>query len=193
MRSVSGTLDGCRGSHGWVEGEGAIHHVTARGNDGGSIVLDAVDRSAFMRRLARTVEQHRWELWAYCLLDNHFHLIVQTAEPNLGVGMKWLKASYAQDFNHRHGRSGHLFGRRFHSRLIQSEAHLVEACAYVVLNPVRAGVVRHPRDWPWSSYRAAAGLRGHPRAVRPRRLLELLDPTGAASEEHFVAAVDTVI
>jgi putative transposase len=87
--------------------------VVARGNAGQVIVLDDRDRRAFFTRLERAVEQHSWSCLAYCLLDTHFHLIVETPKPNLGLGMRWLKSAYAQDFNYRHQRQGHVFGGRF--------------------------------------------------------------------------------
>jgi putative transposase len=91
-------------------------------------------------------------------MTNHFHLVLQTPEPNLSRGMKWLLGSYVVWFNKRHGRTGHLFGDRFHSDLIEKESYLTEAVRYVVLNPVRAGMVERPEDYRWSSYRATAGL-----------------------------------
>ena len=159
-----------------VEAPGAIHHVVAKGNAGHAIVLNDTDRRAFLERLGGTVEKHRWSCLAYCLLDNHFHLIVETPEPNLGVGMQWLKSAYAQDFNHRHDRRGHLFGGRFYSVAFQRNAHLVQAIIYVLLNPVRAGVVDCPEDWPWSSFGATVGLRPPPVFLQIASVLELIDP-----------------
>ena len=151
-----------------VEAPGATHHVVAKGVGGSEIVADDADRRSFIARLARTVESHRWSCLAYCLLDTHFHLVVTTPEPNLGVGMKWLKAAYAQDFNHRHGRQGHVFGGRFYSEAIGRDAHLVAAIVYVALNPVRAGIVDRPERWPWSSYAATVGVVPAPELLNVR-------------------------
>ena len=159
-----------------VEAPGAIHHVVAKGNAGHAIVRDDTDRRAFLERLGGAVEKHRWSCLAYCLLDNHFHLIVETPEPNLGVGMQWLKSAYAQDFNHRHDRRGHLFGGRFYSMALQRNAHLAQAIVYVFLNPVRAGIVDRPEDWPWSSFGATVGLRPPPVFLQIASVLELIDP-----------------
>jgi REP element-mobilizing transposase RayT len=176
-----------------VEAPGAIHHVVARGVGDASIVRDEIDRSAFVRRLARAFEIHGWRCWAYCLMDSHFHLVTETPQPNLAVGMKWLKASYAQDFNYRHGRRGHLFGDRYYSKVVQREPHLIEACAYVVLNPVRAGLVAHPELWRWSSYRATAGIVPGHASLAPESLLALLGDDRQAAARRFVATVDLVL
>jgi hypothetical protein len=91
-------------------------------------------------------------------MTNHYHLIVQTTEPNLSQAMHHLNGSYARWFNRRNGHRGHVFERRFHAAAIESDWHLLEACRYVVLNPVRAGLARAPAEWAWSSYRATVGL-----------------------------------
>ena len=172
-----------------AEAPGAIHHVVAKGTAGQEIVHDDIDRSALLVRLARTVELHRWSCWAYCLMDTHFHLIVETSDPNLGIGMKWVKASYAQDFNRRYNRRGHVFGGRFYSQMIERDQHLLEACIYVVLNPVRAGLVDLPEAWPWSSYRASAGLAAAPRPLDPQHFLEFLDTRRKVAERLFASTV----
>ena len=157
-----------------MEAPGATRHVVAKGVGGSEIVADDADRRSFIARLARTVESHRWSCLAYCLLDTHFHLVVTTPEPNLGVGMKWLKAAYAQDFNYRHGRQGHVFGGRFYSEAIGRDAHLVAAIVYVALNPVRAGIVDRPERWPWSSYAATVGLSPAPDFLNVVEVLALV-------------------
>jgi REP element-mobilizing transposase RayT len=146
--------------------------VVAKGNAGHVIVRDDADRRTLIDRLGQTVQTHRWCCFAYCILDNHFHLIVETPEPNLGLGMKWLKASYAQDFNRRHDRQGHLFGGRFHSQLLMTDAHLQSALAYVYVNPVpQASFV--VRSWKWCSYAATIGVSPEPRWIANQRVLEL--------------------
>lgn len=172
-----------------VEAAGAIHHVTTRGNGGQRIVTDDRDRVRFMDHLAHCVRLHRWECWAYCLMDNHFHLVVETPEPNLGIGMKWLKVAHTKDFNFRHKFEGHLFGGRFYSRVIETDAHLLEACIYVLLNPVRGGLVRRPSEWPWSSYRCTAGLPGPAHSPGSTRLLQLFDAEIGLARQRFVSAV----
>jgi putative transposase len=157
-----------------VEAPGAIQHVVARGNAGIRIVTDDEDRRAFVAGLARTAERFGWLVHAYCLMDTHVHLIVETSEPTLGSGMQRLTGSYAYEFNRRHGRYGHLFAGRYSASLIDTDAHAIVAGAYVVLNPVRAGLVADAVDWAWSSYRASAGLVRAPAFLETRLLPAML-------------------
>ncbi len=141
-----------------VEVAGGIQHVIARGNGGGRIVLDDADRHSLIAGMARTADRSGWRVHAYCLLNTHLHVVVETPEPTLGSGMRLLLGGYASGFNQRHCRYGHLFAGPFSASLIETEAYAIEVCAYVALNPVRAGLVHVPEAWPWSSYRATAGL-----------------------------------
>jgi hypothetical protein len=106
-------------------------------------------------------------------MDNHLHAVVETPEPTLGSGMRWLLGGYARSFNRRHARYGHLFAGRFNAWLVDTEAYVIGVCAYIVLNPVRAKLVLVPEDWAWSSYRATVGL------VRPPSFLDLTLVPGA--------------
>lgn len=136
----------------------AVWHVTSRGNEGRKIFLDDADRRRFLDALRRTVELFRWRLHAYVLMGNHYHLLLETPEPNLSRGVHKLNGPYAQAFNRRHRRAGHLFQGRFKAILLERQSHLLELTRYVVLNPVRAGLVKKAEHWEWSSYRATAGL-----------------------------------
>jgi putative transposase len=136
---------------------GGFFHVTARGNRRQPIFMDDVDLERFLAILAAVAARYGWRIHAYCLMGNHYHLLVETPAPNLSAGFHRLNFLYAQWFNRRHGVDGHLFQGRFHSVLIQTQEHLVELARYIVLNPVRAGLCRHPGQWRWSSYRAVAG------------------------------------
>ena len=140
-----------------LEYPGAVYHVTSRGNARQHIVADDRDRTLFLERLAQVIDRFGWLCHAYCLMDNHYHLLIETPQPNLSRGMRQLNGTYTQAVNRRHQRVGHLFQGRFTAILVEKEAHLLELCRYVVLNPVRAQMVRHPRLWTWSSYRATAG------------------------------------
>jgi len=140
-----------------LEFPGALYHVTSRGNARAAVVADEVDRTRWVTVLAQTVERFGWRLYAYCLMDNHYHLLLETPQPNLARGMRHLNGVYTQAFNRRHHRVGHLFQGRYHALLVEKDAYLLELCRYVVLNPVRAQVVTQPRLWNWSSYRATAG------------------------------------
>lgn len=104
----------------------------------------------FVRLLASVVDRFRWRCHAYCLMPNHYHLVVRALRVDLSRGMHRLNFLYAQGFNHRYERTGHLFQNRFGARLIESEEYLADACTYVRMNPVRAGLCVEAEDWPWS-------------------------------------------
>ncbi len=141
-----------------LEFPGALYHVSSRGNGGQPVFLDGADRTSFLVLVAEVVERFGWLVHSYCLLGNHFHLLVETPRPNLGRGMRQLNGVYARRFNRRHRTVGHLFQARYGASLVEREAHLLEVARYIVLNPVRAGLCEHPAEWPWSSYLATAGL-----------------------------------
>ncbi len=140
-----------------IEFPDALYHVTARGDRREDIFDDDQDREAFLQTLGRVVDQFNWLCYAWCLMDNHYHLLVQTPDGNLSKGMRQLNGVYTQTSNRRHGRVGHLFQGRFKAILVDSDAYLLELARYVVLNPVRAGMVKRPEAWKWSSYRASMG------------------------------------
>jgi len=140
-----------------LEFPGAVYHVTSRGNARQAIFLDKDDRESFLGVLSSVVARFNWLCHAYCLMENHYHLMVETMEGNLSWGMRQLNGVYTQVFNRRHTRVGHLFQGRYKAILVEKEAHLLELCRYVVLNPVRAGLVKRPEEWRGSSYWAIAG------------------------------------
>ena len=140
----------------------ATHHITSRGNERKDIFHNDRDREKFLEYLAETVRRYGWLITAWVLMSNHFHLVLETPSPTLSAGMQWLLGSYSQWFNKKHKRSGHLFGDRFHSFLIDKDSYLTEVVRYVVLNPVRAHMVERPELYRWSSYRATAGLETPP-------------------------------
>jgi putative transposase len=141
---------------------GAVVHVIARGNEQRPIVQDDHDRQAFLAIFARAVERYQWLCHTYCLMDNHYHLLLEVPLGNLPLGMRHLNGVYAQRYNRRHQRFGHLFQARYRSILVEKDAYLLSVSRYIVLNPVRAGVVHRPEDYPWSSHRAMAGLEPAP-------------------------------
>lgn len=140
-----------------IEFPGALYHVTTRGNARQDIYLVEQDRWDFLRMLGDVVNRKRWVCHAYCLMTNHYHALLQTAEPNLSRGMQLLNGWYAQSFNRTHGREGHVLQNRYKGILVEKESYLLELARYIVLNPVRAGITQHPGDWQWSSYRASSG------------------------------------
>jgi REP element-mobilizing transposase RayT len=141
-----------------IEFANALYHVTSRGDRREDIFDDDVDRHNFLDTLAQVVDQFNWICHAYCLMDNHYHLLIQTPDGNLSKGMRQLNGVYTQTSNRRHGRVGHLFQGRFKAILVDSDAYLLELSRYIVLNPVRAGMLKRVAQWPWSSYRACVGL-----------------------------------
>src|SRR6185437_6794118 len=146
-----------------IEFAGALYHVTSRGDGREVIFLGDEDRHRFLDVLSELVHDFNWVVHAYCLMDNHYHLLIETPESNLSKGMRQLNGVYTQRFNRRHGRVGHVFQGRYKAIIVQKESYLLELARYVVLNPVRAGMVRTPDQWPWSSYRATARLCEAPR------------------------------
>lgn len=141
-----------------IEFPNALYHVTARGDRREDIFEDDQDRRTFLSILEQVVTQYNWVCHAWCLMDNHYHLLVETPDSNLSKGMRQLNGVYTQANNRRHQRVGHIFQGRFKAILVDSDAYLLELARYVVLNPVRAGLVEKPADWTWSSYRASVGL-----------------------------------
>lgn len=159
-----------------IEFPDALYHVTSRGNERRPIFRDDIDRRMFLAFLGQAVTRFGWSLTAWVLMTNHFHLVVQTPDPSLSRGMHWLNGTYAAWFNRRHGRCGHLFQGRFQSLVIEKERHLQEVLRYVVLNPVRAGIVDRPENYSWSSYRATAGLDPATPWLDTDAILSLFDP-----------------
>lgn len=145
-----------------IEYPGAVYHITSRGNARNNIFLDDEDRNRFLKILSDTIERYNWRCHAFCLMDNHYHLLVETIDPTLSSGMRQLNGVFTQSFNRRHCRVGHVFQGRYKAILVQKDAHLLELCRYVVLNPVRAKIVREPGEWKWSSYHATAYTKRHP-------------------------------
>ena len=154
---------------------GGVYHVTARGNERKAIVRDDTDRARFVDTLAAMVDRYRVRCHAWVLMDNHYHLLLETPSPNLSLALRHLNGVYTQAFNRRHRRVGHLFQGRFKAIVVEKEAYLLELCRYVVLNPVRAGVVRVPQAYPWSSYRGTAGLAAAPAWLTVDWVLEQFD------------------
>ncbi len=140
-----------------IEFAGALYHVTSRGDRREAIFEDDTDRETFLAVLAAVVDRYNWICYAYCLMTDHYHLLVETVEGNLSKGMRQLNGVYTQASNRRHGRVGHLFQGRFKGILVDKDAYLLELSRYVVLNPVRAKMVRSPERWRWSSYRTMIG------------------------------------
>lgn len=139
-----------------IEYEGALYHVLSRGNQRQAIFIDDEDRLLFLGRLSEMAERFEVECYAYVLMDNHYHLLLQTRRANLSKAMQWFGVAYTSRFNWKNRCSGHLFQGRFKSMLVESDAYLLELSYYIHRNPLRAGVVKRLADYRWSSYLAYA-------------------------------------
>ena len=168
-----------------LEYEGALYHVTARGNAKQRIFLDDIDRKRFLQLLGDEIDQQRWRCYAYCLMNNHYHLLLETPEGHLSPGMRRLNGTYTQGFNRRHERVGHVLQGRFKSILVDKNNYLMELCRYIVLNPVRAKMVTKPQDWPWSSFQATAGRVASPHWLDVGGVLRLFHRTRVVAQHIY--------
>ncbi|HEY4732454.1 MAG TPA: transposase [Gammaproteobacteria bacterium] len=168
-----------------LEFPGALYHLTARGNERRDIYRDDGDRVRFLDLLEREIQQQAWHCHAYCLMNNHYHLLIETPEANLVQGMRRLNGVYTQTFNHRHGRAGHLFQGRYKSIIVDKDSYLLELCRYIVLNPVRASLTAKAEDWRWSSYRATAGLATAPQWLTTNWVLSQFGKTTKKAQRDY--------
>lgn len=140
-----------------IEHDNACYHVTARGNRRSTIFRSDSDRLTWLAMLGETCKRFDFVVLAYCLMGNHFHLVIRTRKGQLSRGMRYLNSNYSQYFNRQHDLVGHVLQGRYHAILCQESEYLAELSRYTVLNPVRAGMVKHPGHWLWSSYGATIG------------------------------------
>jgi REP-associated tyrosine transposase len=195
---VPGTGKQARGGYGRsvprpprLQAAGATYHITTRGNRKQEIFTDARDRLRFLQLLEQSAEALGWSFHTFCLMTNHYHLLIETPSADLSRGMHRLNSVYANWFNWRHGYEGHLFERRFGAVLVEGDAHLLELTRYIVLNPVRAGLTRTAGEWRWSSYAATVGDRPQPAFLTTNWVLSLFSKDRNRARElyaEFVAA-----
>lgn len=131
---------------------GALYHVTSRGDRSGAIYRDDGDRHVWLEVLGRVCRRHNFIVHAFCQMTNHYHVLLETVDGDLARGMRQLNGAYSQHFNRRHGVMGHVFQGRYHAVLVQKETYLLELARYIVLNPIRAGMVASLSEWHWSSH-----------------------------------------
>jgi putative transposase len=172
-----------------IEFPGALCHVTSRSNARQRVFRDDEDREMYLATLAWVVARFRWRCYAYCLMDNHIHLLIETPQPNLSRGMRQLNGVYTQRFNRLHRKVGHLFQGRFKAILVEKEGYLLELARYIVLNPVRAKMVKTPERYPWSSYRAMVGLAPAPPGLATEWILEQFAGTRATARRRYAKFV----
>lgn len=166
-----------------IEFSHGLYHVTSRGDGREDIFLEEADRELFLDVLSETCDRFNWLIHAYCLMGNHYHLLIETPDGNLSKGMRQLNGVYTQRFNRKHKRVGHVYQGRYKAIIVQKDSYLLELARYIVLNPVRAQMVRSAGDWPWSSYRATADL-----TLGPAWLAT--DPILSAFGRHRTQAVE---
>jgi REP element-mobilizing transposase RayT len=172
-----------------IEFAGALYHVTSRGNERRQIFFTDDDRSVFLGILGEVIARFGWLSHAYCLMSNHYHLLVETPNANLSQGMRHLNGVYTQYVNRTHRRVGHLFQGRFKGILVEKESYLLELARYVVLNPVRAGMVGDAGEWPWSSYRGTVGAEIAPPFLTTDWLLSAFGTDRATATQRYARFV----
>jgi putative transposase len=175
-----------------IDEPGAIHHIAALAVNREFAFRESADRRRLLAQLEVILDLYGWEWRDYCLMGTHFHLIVGTPKANLSRGMQHLCGTYAQWFNWKYGRRGHLFGRRFASVRIENDAHLLAAHRYVAMNPVVAGLCRSPATWSWSGFRALAGLHRSPPLLQTDATLRLFATQAPAARAEYRAFVEQV-
>nr|WP_298145721.1 transposase [uncultured Pseudomonas sp.] len=159
-----------------IEFAGALYHITSRGDGREDIYLSDHDRELFLSVLDEVCQRFNWHCHAYCLMSNHYHLLIETPDANLVQGMRQLNGVYTQRFNQTQKRVGHVFQGRYKAILVEKDSYLLELSRYIVLNPVRARMVRTAQDWPWSSYRATVGFSEAPRWLMVNWVLSAFGP-----------------
>ena len=168
-----------------IEFAGALYHVTSRGDGQKDIYLNDQDRRDFLSVLGSVCKRFNWTVHAYCLMSNHYHLLIETPDGNLSQGMRQLNGVYTQHFNRTHDRVGHVFQGRYKAIIVQKDSYLLELSRYIVLNPVRARMVRSVKDWPWSSYRASCGMTSSPEWLSTDWLLSTFAKTRKVAIERY--------
>ena len=169
-----------------LEFPGAIYHLTSRGDRREPIYEDDNDRLQWLDVLSRACERYNWRVYAYCLMDNHYHVLLETADGNLSKGMRHLNGVYTQYFNRQHNRVGHVFQGRYKAILVEKESYLLELSRYVVLNPIRARMIKDMNQWKWSSYQATSGIAQVPDWLETDWLLSQFGRQRKRARERYI-------
>ena len=168
----------------------ALYHVTSRGDRREDIYDDDIDRNDFLTIFGSVISQFNWVCYAYCLMSNHYHLLIQTPDSNLSKGMRQLNGIYTQSYNRRHNKTGHMFQGRYKSILVDEDAYLLELSRYIVLNPVKANMVKHVGLWSWSSYKAMIGESQSPDWLSSDYLLSQFSPQRKTAINRYITFVE---
>jgi len=172
-----------------LEYTGALYHITSRGDRREDIYEDDIDRITFLDLLSDVCDSYHWDCHGYCLMSNHYHMLIETPEPNLSQGMRQLNGVYSQKYNVRHKKVGHVFQGRYKSILVEKESYLLELTRYIVLNPVRAKMVDHVSEWQWSSYLCVVGQAAIPSYLNVEWILSCY---GASKKQSIKRYIDFV-
>lgn len=167
----------------------ALYHVTSRGDRREDIYLQDTDRHGFLSLIGEVCDRFNWRVHAYCLMTNHYHLVIETPDGNLSAGMRHLNGVYTQRFNRRHKRVGHVFQGRYTAILVDKDAYLLELARYVVLNPVRAHMVKTAGLWSWSSYRTMIGKAPCPSWLETDAILGCLAKRHRTARDRYIRFV----
>ena len=168
-----------------IEYPGAVYHITSRGNARQDVYLSDDDRSFFLHLFKSILQRYHWLCYGYCLMNNHYHLLVETEDANLSLGMRQLNGVYTQRFNKRHDRVGHLFQGRYKAILVEKESYLLELNRYIALNPARAGLVAGPQDWAWSGYKELSGEKTKIKIVSCGWILSQFGQTKIKAQQEY--------
>jgi len=172
-----------------LELAGGLYHITSRGDGREDIYRTDADRNLWLTVLGQVCQRFNWVCHAWCQMDNHYHLLIETPEANLSKGMRQLNGVYTQSFNRAHGRVGHVFQGRYKAILVERDSYLLELARYIVLNPLRAGMVKKLEAWPWSSYFATCGQTDAPDWLHPDWILAQFGRQRASAIRKYVEFV----
>jgi putative transposase len=175
-----------------IEYPGAFYHVMHRGNAGSDIFKSIRDREKFLEYIGKAVERYDIKVHTYCLMTNHYHLLIETPHPNLSQAIKWINVGYVAYFNRKRRRSGHLFQGRFKAVVVDADEYLKSLSRYIHLNPVRARMIEHCKDYPWSSYPVFGGYKKAPEWLETDWLLSLFGQNRKKAMERYRQFVESI-
>jgi putative transposase len=175
-----------------IEYSGAFYHVMHRGNAGADIFKSDRDREKFLEYVGKAATRYEIKIHTYCLMTNHYHFLIETPQPNLSQAIKWINVGYVAYFNRKRRRSGHLFQGRFKAIVIDADEYLKQLSRYIHLNPVRAGMVKYCKDYPWSSYRVYGGYAKAPEWMETNWLLSLFSANLKKGKERYRDFIESV-